>query len=413
MLSDLSMMIIKEYGIAFFKTKKGASTLKKSSMKLIIVLILLFLIMQTNTIAIPDSRDVLNTSPTSNNGIKWRIGYCESEPFFNFSGTLYGLIFGLKEMGWISVDLEAIPYEAGQEDSLVMWNWLAGQDTGPYIEFVKDAFYSLHRPGDEEAVLKRLSEKKDLDLMIVMGTHAGRSLANDNHQTPIMVFSTTNAVTSKIIESSDDSGKDHVWAHIDADRYKRQIEVFHDIFQFKKLGVVYEDSEVGRVYAALEDLEELSNILGFEIITYTVDEARDEEDKERYHREVLEAHKYLANKVDAMYLTAGTRDLEKIKLLMEPFYEAGVPVFSQLGANEVQHGALLSLYRADFNGIGRFGADNITKVLKGAKPRELSQIYGDTPSIVLNFKVAERIGYKIPFEILLSADEIYHTIEGR
>lgn len=356
--------------------------------------------------------DSLSNTPHTNNGNKWRIGYAESEPFFNFTGSLHGLVFGLKEMGWISVDLEKMPYKPGQEDSLAMWNWLASQDTGNYIEFVQDAYYSLYRPEDEDAVQKRLAEKKDLDLMIVMGTYAGQVLVNDNHRTPIMVFSASNAVSSGIITKDTDSGKDHVWAHMDSNRYKRQIQVFHDIFQFKKLGIVYEDSPVGRVYAALDDLEELSKELGYEIITQKVDEAKNHEDRERYHRDVLEANKKLAKQVDAMYLTAGTRDMEKISSLLEPFYEAGIPIFSQLGANEVKHGALLSLYRADFNGVGRFGADNIAKVLNGAQPRELPQVYGDTPSIVMNFKVADRIGYKVPFEILLSADGIYHSIEG-
>ncbi|SET17880.1 ABC-type uncharacterized transport system, substrate-binding protein [Natronincola peptidivorans] len=386
--------------------------MKRAMIKIVCTLMIFLVSMQIVTIAMPGSGDILSNSPDTNDGNKWRIGYCESEPFLNFTGSLYGLIFGLNESGWISVNLEEMPYEIGQEDSLIMWNWLAAQDTGPYIEFVQDAYYSLYRPGDEEAVHKRLTETKDIDLMVAKGTYAGRLLSNDDHNTPVMVFSTTNAVSAGIIKSDIDSGRDHIWAHMDSDRYKRQIQVFYDIFQFKKLGVVYEDSPVGRIYAALDDIEELADILGYEVITYTVDEARDDEDRERYHREVLEAHKKLATQVDAMYLTAGTRDINKISYLLTPFYEAGIPVFSQLGAQEVRHGALLSLYRADFSGIGRFGADNVTRVLKGAKPRELSQIYGDTPSIVLNLKVADRIGYKAPFEILLSADEIYNRIEG-
>jgi len=50
------------------------------------------------------------------------------------------------------------------------------------------------------------------------------------------------------------------------------------------------------------------------------------------------------------------------------------------------------------------------KVLNGVSPRELPQVYGDTPSIVLNLEVADLIGYQIPFDILLAADEIVPDI---
>lgn len=376
----------------------------------------------------------INLKPNTNEGKKWRIGYCESEPYFNYSATFHSIVIGLEELGWISVN-EDMSYKVSnensngviwkklttkdempymEEDSHNIWEWLTSQDVGPYIEFVEDAYYSLgeHNKEEEEKIIKRLKEEKDIDLMIIMGTYAGKVLANDKHSIPTMVFSSSNAVRSGIIISDTDSGLDHIWAHMDLDRYRRQIEVFHDIFKFKKLGLVYEDSPNGRIYAALSDLDDLSEKLGFQIISYTVDEAREDSDNERYHKEVLEAYQKLAGEVDAMYLTAGTRDINKLSQLLEPFYQKGIPVFSQMGSMEVKYGALLSLYRASYMGIGRFGANNIADVLKGKKPRELVQNYGDTPSIVLNMKVANKIGYKPPFQILLSADEIFQEIEG-
>jgi ABC-type uncharacterized transport system substrate-binding protein len=78
----------------------------------------------------------------------------------------------------------------------------------------------------------------------------------------------------------------------------------------------------------------------------------------------------------------------------------------------VSYGALLSLYRANFSGIGHFGAENIARTLKGTKLRDLPQVFGDTPSIVINLATADRIGYLTPFDILLAADEIFTTIRG-
>ena len=53
----------------------------------------------------------------------------------------------------------------------------------------------------------------------------------------------------------------------------------------------------------------------------------------------------------------------------------------------------------------------IAKILNGAKPRDLGQIFEVPPKIAINLKVAQRIGYKPTLDVLNSADEIYDEIE--
>lgn len=352
------------------------------------------------------------TVPEMNNGRKWRIGYCESEPYSNFAGTLYGVLQGLEELGWIE-NLEGIPYEAGQEDSRVMWKWLASHYMGRYIQFVDDAYYCLasSEKDTDKTIIRRLKEQKDIDLMLAMGTYAGKALAIDQHKVPVMVLSTSNAVQSGIIKSEKDSGLDHVWAHVDPDRYIRQLQVFHDMFNFKKLGVVYENSPEGRTFAAISDVEKLAGERGFEVIAYPVKESISEEDRTRYYSEAYNAYLNLSEQIDAMYITAAAfREQDKLRSLLKPFYDKKIPVFSQQGDQEVRNGALFSLYRASFKGIGQFTASNIAKILNGIPPRELPQVFGETPSIALNMKVAEIIDYKVPFDILLIADKLYFDI---
>ncbi|SMP58084.1 ABC transporter substrate binding protein [Anoxynatronum buryatiense] len=384
----------------------------KGIISLMIILLTSLLVLQAGAAGVGPAEMLTETGPPADfKGPPLRIGYAETDPFANFAGTFHGLLIGLQELGWIDINPEEIPFTEGQEDSLVMWQWVEANNGSPYVTFVQDAHYSLLDDDAAEALVNRVEQEQDLDLMIVMGTYFGRVMAAADHETPTLVFSTSNAVQAGIIESPHHSGKDHLWAHMDADRYKRQVAVFHDIFEFEKLGLVYEDSMEGRIYAALEDLELLKEERGFELVTRIVKEASGEEDRDRYHEELLQAYTELADEVDALYMTAGTRDNRELERLLTPLYQAGIPVFSQLGATEVRHGALLSLYRADFTGVGRFGADQIGHVLRGEKPGDLPQIYGDTPSIVLNMAVAERTGYQPPFEILLIADEIYQSTE--
>lgn len=351
--------------------------------------------------------------PATNNGKPWRIAYFESGEFVNYASTLHAVAKGLSELGWI--DARALPYTQGQKESREMWNWLA-QHSSNNIEFVADAYYSLEKmSSDEQAVvagqlIQRLNERQDIDMILVMGTTGGQLLANNQHHVPMLVFSSSNAVQAGIIDSADDSGKDHVWAHMEPARYQRQIEIFHDLFGFKKLGMVYEDSPEGKVYAALEDVEKVATKRGFAITSVFVKDRQN--NRELHKQQMLSAYNKLADEgVDAVYCSLYIdRDVTELSELFAPLYQRHIPIFAQMGVAEVKNGALLSVYRADFVGFGRFAAQTITQILHGEKPRKLPQVFENTPSIVLNLEVAEKVNYNPPFEVLLATDEVYQNI---
>lgn len=369
--------------------------------------IVMIITISVTTFAFIDQGEA-QSEPKTNNGKKWRIAYCETDPFIDFSTAFYYIIQGLEEMGWVQGTKE-IPFTLGKTvDTKEMWKWLNENNIGPYIEFVGDAHYSLiDAPDLGTQMVERIKTKKDIDLIIAMGTTSGKILVDGDHSIPMMVFEASDAVGSEIVDSPQDSGKDHVWAHIDENRFKRQLKIFHDIFTFETMGIVYEDSEVGRAMTAVKDVEEIAKERGFEIKRYFVDEPKSDEDRERYHAQTIQAHQKLAKEVDAFYLTYGPRDNDELYGLLAPFYQQNIPAFSQAGDDEVKNGALLSISRADFSSLGQFGAVNIARVLNGEHPRALPQVYEETPSIALNMDIAHEIGYKPKFEILLSADKIY------
>jgi ABC-type uncharacterized transport system substrate-binding protein len=380
--------------------------------RLIIIFGIIICLIATNlTIGPTQASDISDNSPTTKaDGTKWRIGYCESESFITYTRTLVAIVKGLEEIGWID-NLAGFDRVAESGDSKAIWGWLASREVSPYIEFVDNAFYNLRYPDiDSEGIVERLHTQKDLDTMLVMGAAAGNLLSNSQHDTNIFVFAASNAVRSGIIESVQDSGKDHVWAHMDEQRFVRQIKAFYDIMQFKKLGMVYEDSDNARVYSAVNEVESLAKEKGFEIVRYHVREPRSADEFPRYYQEVQEAYNKLAQEVDAVYVTIASLESEKMPALFQPFYQHKIPIFSQLGNIEVQHGALMTVSVMDEVNIGRFGADNITKCFNGAKPRELEQSFQSAPVITLNAEVAKRLDFKLPFELLIVVDDVYQTI---
>ena len=356
----------------------------------------------------------VSTAPSINQGKKWRIAYIETGPYSNYAGTLYYLLKGLEARGWVK-GVDKVPFTWGQLDTKSMWAYISSQsDFSAYIEFVPEGYYSLKSmPGQESTVLKRYTEKKDADLLIVMGTVAAKLMAADENLSNTVVFSTSNAVKSDIVKTAALSGRAKIWAHMDPYRYKQQLQVFADIFKFKKMGVVYEDSPNGRAFAAVDDIEAVSKEKRFEVVKKLVPGAKNYEDQERYFKDLLQAHQELAAEVDGFYYaispTPGLRP-EHLYAALRPLYDKKIPVFAQLGDEDVSRGALLSIARADFAGVGQFGAEQMAKLLNGAKADALPQIYSDTPTIALNLQVSKQIGWKPTFEILLVSDKIFLTV---
>jgi ABC-type uncharacterized transport system substrate-binding protein len=355
--------------------------------------------------------DQFSTSPKTNNGKKWRVAYYEGGQEVNYYNYLTATVRGLMELGWINK--EEIP-ESKSKNAEEFWGWLCKGSKSRYIEFVEDAFYSAHWDQDFRAkmrkeVLNRLNHKKDIDLILAMGTWAGQDLATEEHSTPIMVMSASDPVKSGIIKSLEDSGLDHVHARVDPFRWERQVRIFHDVVGFKKLGVAYEDSVYGRTYAAIDLVEKVARERNFEIVHCFTES--DIADQERAGQTVIDCFYKLAGKVDAIYVTyQGGVNPKTIPHLVKIANDSRIPTFSQSGVDGVKSGFLMSVSRARFKSVGMFEAAIMAKIFNGAKARDLEQLFQEAPNIALNLKTAEIIGLYLYADVLAAADEIFREI---
>ncbi|MBN1932024.1 MAG: ABC transporter substrate-binding protein [Desulfobacterales bacterium] len=354
-----------------------------------------------------------STSPKTNDGKKWRIGYYEGGEYIDYQKIFTETIRAMMKMGWI--ETAEIPLQKG-EQTKELWDWLETQAKSNYIQFLKDAHYSVNwdeklRKKTVSEIINRLNQKKDVNLMIAMGTWAGQDLANNYHNTPTIVCSASDPIASGIIKSVEDSGFDHIHASVDPYRYERQIRVYHDIIGFKNLGVAYEDTVSGRSYAAVDKIEKVAKELGFNIIRCFT--KSDVADKEMAEESVIACFHELVKKVDAVYVTLqGGVSLKSIPKLVEIANSHGVPTFSQSGSEEVRYGFLVSLSQAGFKYIGEFHAKTFAKIFNGAKPRQLDQLFEEPPKIAINIETAVAIGFDPPVQILGAADEIYSEIKS-
>lgn len=379
------------------------------SMKIIAVAVIISLGMQ----APATDAKASSTTPVTNHGKKWRIGYYEGGSYFNYPVNLRTIVAGLIQLGWMAP--ATIPEVPDKTLSKPVWDYLAKHTQSAYIEFVPDGYWCAEwepekRKQMSEAIIQRLNQKKDIDFMIAMGTWAGQDLANDRHHVPTMAVSVSDPVRSGISASVEDSGLDHVHAKCDPTRYIRQLRLFHRLFDFKRMGVVYENSIVGRTYAAMDDILQVAAERHFSVVSceapFSGVDLKISTDR------VIECNERLAQSADAVFVTVHRGvDPTRMPEVVAPFLAHKIPTWSQRGPQEVKKGILFSVSRGGMKPVGRFHAEVIARVFNGEKPREIGQIFEDPKLIAVNTEVARIIGYEIPSSILKIADIVYDKIE--
>lgn len=365
---------------------------------------LCLLLSSTNT---AQSSGGYRTTPTTNNGKKWNIGYYEGGPYINYPANLRAIAKGLIKLGWMDKAVKADIKDV--TDSKSIWEALS-KAKSTYLRFDHQAYRSANWDKTLRAQNRREAidflQLQQLDLIIAMGTWAGQDLADKEHSIPVMVVSCSDPVKSGIVKSASYSGFEHVHAKCDPYRYMRQVRLFHDIVGFKRLGVVYENSVVGRSYAALDDIQTVAARHGFQTVTCEAPwSGVTQHDRTQ---NLIECHKKLAPRIDALYLTvhAGV-DPNQMDKILAPLIDHRIPTWSQRGPQEVKNGALLSISRGGFGAVGMYHAKIMAKIFNGANPGDLNQIFEDPRKIAINLKTAKAIEFKPPKGLMEVADEIY------
>lgn len=341
----------------------------------------------------------------------WRVLYVEGGPFSNYQNTLAHTARGLEKLGLIDNGQVDIPKDS--ESSLEMWEWLAKNAKGR-LHFLPDGHYSANwdthsRIQVQRRILERIRERKDVDMIIAMGTWSGLDMAEKDLGIPVFSMSVTDAVAAGIVASVEDSGKDNVHAQLEPGRFRRQLSMFHEIFKFKRLGVPFEDTLEGRQTCAMDEIEATAEELGIELVRANA--PLDVADEEQAYSNLKGCVDRLLGKgIDALYLTYTSTPAHRMASLLQPVSDAGIPSFAQAGPQLVEYGVLMSLAQASFADIGAFEAEAIAAVVGGKKAREVNQVFEPELGLAINLKTAVTVGWHPPLEILAAVDEIYKKI---
>jgi ABC-type uncharacterized transport system substrate-binding protein len=364
----------------------------------------------------PGIQQRANTSPRLRpDGQKWRIGYYEAGYYIDYEENLRALISGLAELDWI--EPLQIP-ELKEDNDRILWDYLVLNVQSDYLEFIPDGFWSADWQEDQrrlnrEDAIQRLNKPGEMDLMIAMGTWAGQDLANDRHSVATMVLNSSGPLEAGIIQDYRDSGYNHVMVEVDPNRYKRQIEQFHDIVNFDRLGVAYEDSPDGRIYSNIADLEAVASARGFTLVVCKAPDIKNEVSQKDAAAALAACYASLAPKIDALWMGAHAgEEPQYLPQVLEPLFEHHVATWSQFGEPAVRRGVLLSIAQQDYEDAGRWYSRSMAQIFNGTPPRKINQIFELPTHLLINLETARRIGFEIPPGLLAAADKTFPSIES-
>lgn len=335
---------------------------------------------------------------------KYKIAVVESGDYWEFTENFKGIINGLITNGWIKSSLDVSNAKSIKD----IYKFFSRENYSEYIEFTPEYFANLEWGDKTERINKFfLKAKPDIDLIIGLGGVAGKILSNKSiYDIPVLLEGITAPVDSGIVKSSSDSGKNFLTCRVDATQFQRQIQLFKNFTDFKKLGIVYEDNEYGRLYSAVNDVELMALKMGFEIVKNTnVKEKVSPNTVDLY----LKALKDVCSKSDAVYIGASTAltEYDIMPQVVKIIEDAKIPSFALEGAIRVKNGILLGVSSFESEKIGLYNAEKIASILYGEVPRLLKQEFVGVPSIALNLDMAEKIGLDLSLITIAAVDQIY------
>ncbi|MBF0352100.1 MAG: hypothetical protein HQM11_13795 [SAR324 cluster bacterium] len=343
----------------------------------------------------------------------YTIAYFESGPLSNYKALLQVIFYGLMEEGWLT--RTKIPKLGNPVDTQALWKWASANLSNEKIRFAPDFFYSSQwkeeQKQQEIKKIEALSQSTQKpDLLIVMGPEAALALTNTDPQIPLLVLESPHARNLGIVKGNNFSERDNVFS-LDLGAFTaKKVTFFHDLYKFKTMGMIYEDSPTGRISAGLKEIEDVSLEYGFRIVPCHIPNATIHITlaKTKMYDCVLE----LASKeIQSMYFTEHRGiAIDNIGSLVNILHKQGIPTFSDQGSELVKYGVLMTLEPYRPIELGGIYAKIIIQAIDGVPLRNISQQYDFHEIIALNRAVSETYDFEIPFDVLSIADTIYRTI---
>jgi putative tryptophan/tyrosine transport system substrate-binding protein len=239
--------------------------------------------------------------------------------------------------------------------------------------------------------------RQKMDVIVTTGTFETGIAKETTQQLPIVFMPVADPINAGFVQSFPRPGTNLTGLALirDVDSYGKQLEIFKEVVpSIGKLVIIYDARSENHL--ASKGAAQLKKVASH--LNVTVDQ--------KPVREIREAEKVVASlsnsSADGIFVTCSSLFGGGLEGIITLAIEKKLPLFS---CGWTPQGGLISL-SLDFYQVGRRGGWYVDQILKGAKPQDLPVEVPLKYELAINLKTAQRIGIRIPTEVLQRADKV-------
>jgi putative ABC transport system substrate-binding protein len=230
-------------------------------------------------------------------------------------------------------------------------------------------------------------------VMVAIATPIAQSMASATKDIPIVFAAVTDPLAAKLVKSNEAPGG-NVTGVSDLSPIDKHLQLIHRAMpNAKRLGVVYNPGETNSV-ALVDRIKALGPKMGFSIVEAPAAKSSD----------VIQSGRSLVGKADAIYVPTDNTVVSAFEGLVKVGEEAKLPVFAG-DTDTVKRGAVAAV-GFDYYALGRQAGRMVARVLDGAKPATIPVETVQETQLYVNPGAAEKMGLKLPQELVAEAKEV-------
>lgn len=260
----------------------------------------------------------------------------------------------------------------------------------------KNIFYDIQIAQGNSATANQIAknfvgDKKDI--IVAIATPSALAVANATKKIPVVISAITDPVGAKLVKSLEKPGT-NVTGTTDMSPVKEQLALFKTLgANVKNIGIIYNAGEANsRTLVSIA--KSVSKDLDINIIEATVTNSSG----------VLLAAKSLVGKVEGVYIPTDNTVISALESVLQVTYDNKIPLITG-DTDSVVRGSLASL-GMDYYKLGLQTGEIVYKIIKGAKPADTPVETLKDLELFVNLKTAEKIGLKIPNEVVQRAAKV-------
>lgn len=240
------------------------------------------------------------------------------------------------------------------------------------------------------------------DVIVAISTPSAQAAVNavKNTSIPVIFTAVTDPLSANLVTSLEKPNQ-YVTGVSDFPPIKQQLIQIRKILpDARKLGVVYNSGEANSVNLITELRKEASTE-GFTLVEATITKTAD----------VEMAIQSIIPKVDVLFIPADNSVISAINQVVKIGLRHKKPVFT-MDSQSVYHGALASVGFSYYE-LGQITGQIVIKILKGAKASDIPIKTPTNYDVFLNLASAEKLGIRIPTDIVNKAKYLIREGEAR